>query len=356
MVSLRDKVFGCYLGAAVGDALGGPLQAMHAERILKLFGPVKEMLPYRKPPGFFEPGRGYAVRSDPGSVTDETLIRAQFARFVLDHPQSRQVGELVDHLLRYGNPAVWPERMLRPLDLVRRGKVPPEAAGASQEPGGGLGWWTPIGIVRVGRPARAAAETTQLSCVWKRPLEQDLLAALQAGVAHALTEKATVETTIEAACREVGPLARALIERAVESARPYIRGDVAEFVRAMYRRALVEWTPDEIDGELPPPAPTPKNIEEPTSSDLLAEQVPLAFAALVFGDGRARATLSAAVTLGRCAKAIGSAAGSLVGALVGRSRVPREWIGTVIAVNFEDVDLVSQADGLADLVEPEIVI
>lgn len=356
MITLRDKVFGSYLGAAVGDALGGPVEGMHAERIRKLFGGVRDLLHYRKPPGFFDLGPGYALHSEAGSVTDETLIRAQFARFVIDHPHSRSANELVHHLLRYGDLKVWRPQMAEPLLQVQRGLKRPETAGTRQEPGGGLGWWTPLGIVNVGRPDRAVGEVLRLSSLWKRPLEQDLLAAVQAGVAHALTTKATVESMVEAARGVVGPLARGLIDRAVTIALAVPRGNVAAFVGRLYQGALVESAPDSLEGALPAPAVSPDNLDEPTISPLLAEQVPLAFAALVFGDGRSRATLCAAASLGRDAKAIASTVGSWIGALVGRSRLPREWVGAVIAANHAEMDLVQQASELADQVEPEITL
>jgi hypothetical protein len=354
MITLRDKVFGCYLGAAIGDALGGPVQGMHAERIRQVLGGITDLLPYRKPPGFYELGPGYALHGEPGSVTDETMVRAQFSRFVTEHPHSRNLAEMVRYLLRYGDFKVWPPRMVESLMRVQRGQTRPEFAGATVEPGGGLGWWTPFGIINVGRPDKANGEVTRLSALWKRPLEQDLLAAVQAGVAHALTAKATPDSVVEAACSVVGPLARRLIGRAVTLARSVTRGDLATFVTRLYQGALVASAPDTVDGPIPPPAVAPQNLEEPTASRLLAEQVPLVFAALVFGDGRSRATLLAAASLGRDAKGIGSAVGSLIGALVGRPRLPREWVGAVIAANQAEMDLVQQANDLADLVESRI--
>jgi ADP-ribosylglycohydrolase len=354
MINLRDKVFGCYIGAAVGDALGGPVQAMHADRIQMLWGGINDMVPYRKPPCFFELGPGYALHGEPGSVTDETLIRAQFANFATEHPRSRTAIELVTHLLRYGDLNVWPPRMVESLNRVKRGLTTPETAGQSQEPGGGLGWWTPVGIANAGRPEKAVSEATRLSALWKRPLEQDLIAAVQAGIAHALTAKATPESVVATARSVVGPLARNLIDRAAAAAREIPRGEIPAFTARLYEAALVESVSDALDGPMPLPATLPQSLDVPTSSPLLAEQVPLAFAALLFGDGRSRLTLCAAASLGRDAKAIGSTVGSLIGALVGRSRLPREWVGAVIAANHAEVDLVQQANDLADFVEPKI--
>ncbi|MBM3333529.1 ADP-ribosylglycohydrolase family protein [Candidatus Sumerlaeota bacterium] len=352
--SMRDKVFGAYLGAAVGDALGGPAQAMHAERIRSSFGGVNEMLAYRKPPGFLDIGSpGYAMHDAPGSVTGETLIRSQIARFVIDHPHSRSVPEFLHFLTHHGDLKIWPPQMAEVIERALRERLPPEVASRAIAPGGGLGWWTAIGVANAGRPDRAAEEVIRLSALWKRPLEQDLLAAVQAGVAHALTPKATPDSVVEAGRSVVRPLARRLIDRAVALARLAPRGDIAALCDRLYKAALVTAAPDGADGELPTPAPPPPS-DAPTASPLFAEQAPLAFAALIFGDGRSRLTLTAAASLGRDAKAIGSAVGSLIGGLVGRSRLPREWVGTVIGANHDDVDLVQQANDLANLLEPEV--
>jgi hypothetical protein len=232
--------------------------------------------------------------------------------------------------------------------------VPPELAGESVEPGDGLAWWTPVGIANLGRPDRARDEILRLSTLWKRPLEQDLLAAVQAGVAHALTPRATVETLVEVAREAAGPLARALIDRAVSVARSVPRGDLTALAKRLYDSVLVLSCPDTVDGEVPPPAPMPRNMDEPTRSALLAEQVPMAFAALVFGDGRSRISLSAAASLGRDASSVAATVGSWIGGLVGRSRLPREWVGAVVTANDPEIDLVDQGKDLADLVEPEI--
>jgi hypothetical protein len=327
---------------------------MHAARILKLFSGVRDLLEYRKPPGFFDVGPGYALHPEPGSVTLDTHIRGQFATFVCNHPHSRTAPELVRDLQRYGDLKIWPERMVQPVYRVLRRQAPPELAGESVAPGDGLTWWTPVGIANVGRPDRARDEILRLSVLWKRPLEQDLLAAVQAGMAHALTPKATVDTLVEAACEATGPLARALIERAVGAARTVPRGDLTTLAKRVYESALVLSCPDTVDGELPPPAPMPRNTDEPSHSPLLAEQVPMAFAALVFGDGRSRITLSAAASLGRDASAVAATVGAWLGGLVGRSRLPREWVGAVVTANDAEIDLVEQGKDLADLVEPEI--
>ena len=80
----KDKVLGSFIGAAIGDAMGGPVECQHAARIKKYYGPIISLLPYQKPPGLMELHPGYALQAEPGSITDDTFIRIDFARFFLE--------------------------------------------------------------------------------------------------------------------------------------------------------------------------------------------------------------------------------------------------------------------------------
>ena len=81
-----DRTIGCFMGAAIGDAMGGPVECQHYRRIAKVFPDFQDLLPYRKPPGLMDLHPGYALDDAPGSVTDDTFIRADLTRFVLETP------------------------------------------------------------------------------------------------------------------------------------------------------------------------------------------------------------------------------------------------------------------------------
>ena len=75
----RDRVLGAYLGAAIGDAMGGPVEGNHAARIRRTVGEITGLLPYHKPWRIIEELRaGYALHDAPGTITDDTFIRADF--------------------------------------------------------------------------------------------------------------------------------------------------------------------------------------------------------------------------------------------------------------------------------------
>ncbi len=83
---IADRIAGAYIGAALGDAMGAPVEGWHAQRIREVHGRVETMLPYE--PQRLKPG--YALHPEPGSITDDTYIRDDIARFVLRHPNPAQ--------------------------------------------------------------------------------------------------------------------------------------------------------------------------------------------------------------------------------------------------------------------------
>lgn len=66
------RAFGAYLGLAVGDALGAPLEFMSAQAICQRYGVVNTML-----------GGGW-LNVEPGEVTDDTEMTVVMARAILE--------------------------------------------------------------------------------------------------------------------------------------------------------------------------------------------------------------------------------------------------------------------------------
>ncbi len=175
----NDKAFGAYLGAAIGDAMGGPVEGSHALRIKRTAGEISGFLPYNGEYSLFKaPAPGYAMRTDAGAVTDDTFIRADLTRYYTCTSAPRDAESLVKWLLNNANFTMWWKPAVEALKRVERGEVTAEHAGLSHKPGGGVGWWTPIGILNAGNPRAAFEEARRMCTVWKDPLEQDLLAAV----------------------------------------------------------------------------------------------------------------------------------------------------------------------------------
>jgi hypothetical protein len=341
---LADRLTGLYLGAALGDAMGAPVEGWRASRIKETHGRVVGFLPYD--PARLHPG--YALHAEPGSVTDDTYIRSDFARFVLAHPraEARTAQTLVAFLVEHARFERWWQPPVRLLRRIAAGEVGIDDAARENPQGGGAGWWTPIGLVSAGRPAQAAAEVRRLAAPWKMPLEQRLAGAMQAGAAVATTDGATVEDVIAACRAEAGPLGEQLIDRGLALARAQ-SGDLDGLIEAVYDQMLVRECATEEDGPLPQFNREPVGAQRDVYS-FYAEQLPVALAALAHGGGDFERTLVTVVNIGRDTDSIATTCATWIGGLVGRAGMPAEWVDTLLAAN-PDVDLLDEARALAAL-------
>jgi len=85
---LEDVLRGAFFGAAVGDALGGPLENIGAESIKEKFGTVREMV-----------GGGW-LNLEPGEWTDDTSMTLDVARGILASP-AYPLEEIGHNFLRW---------------------------------------------------------------------------------------------------------------------------------------------------------------------------------------------------------------------------------------------------------------
>jgi hypothetical protein len=353
-MTTRDKILGAYIGAAIGDAMGGPVEGNHAARIRRTVGEIEGLLPYERPHMIIKQlGPGYALHADPGSVTDDTFIRADFARFFLETEPPRTPAQLADWLLANANFDWWWRPVIEGLRRVERGEVSAEEGGDTFLQGGGIGWWTPVGILHAEAPAKADEVGRDLSRIWKAPLERDFLGAVQAGLAAGLAPDATMTTVVDTVLDHTGPLATQLLERAIAIAERAT--SVPDLVDQLYRVVLMP--PLAMHGGPEPPrsvdAPVPEVIEPIPDSDEMyitsyfAEQIPLSIAGFIYGEGTPDAIRVTAM-LGRDADSTSTTVGAWVGALHGVSGLPEDWVHKVEQANKREIDIRGQAEALAD--------
>lgn len=347
---LTDRIFGAYLGAAIGDAMGGPVETWHAKRIKQTYGRVDRLMEY--PDSWVLPA--FALQKDAGSVTDDTLIRDDFTKWVLANPDPAQrTPEALAHYL------LWNMSLRHwwhaPIDLmvaIKRGEVSAREAGTKHPVGGRAGAWTSFGLIWAGHPDKAASEVMDLAAVFKAPIERHLAAAVQAGTAVAVMPDATVERVVEAMRTVAGPRGTKLIDRAVDVARRNV-GDLDAMVDDVYRNLLIDYDHFEFlfdaDGPLPEPSVAPDDLQLRTTSAAFAEQVPLAVAAFVFGQGDYMKTMVAGTALGRDNDSICTSLGTWIGGMVGFSGLPRDFVNSVITVNRDEIDFLNDAWRLTNL-------
>jgi hypothetical protein len=333
------------MGAAIGDAMGGPVECQHYRRIAKVYPDFDDFLPYRKPPGLIDIHPGYALDDTPGSVTDDTFIRADLARFVLETPPPYTASVFAQWLLDHADFGNWWSVAVDVLKRVEKGELEATDAGLSHVQGGGGGWWQPIAILYAGDPQAASAVTVDLCRIWKAPLEQDILSSVVAGQAAAFREGATIDTIVDAVLRDSGPLAARLFERAVDIARQ--AQTPQQLYEGLYDHCLVEQCSTEVDGDMPPTVTPLVYADGFYSGILFAEQQPLALAYLVYGRGDPHRTVLTAVKGGRDADSIATNSAGWLGAMCGASVWPQRWLEQVQRANAARIDLMQMAEDLA---------
>lgn len=338
-----SEVHGAYVGAAIGDAMGGPIEQNHAARIKRLVGEVDGLMRYQEPHTLISLHPGYALQEDAGSVTDDSFIRGDFTRFYIETETPRTPEKLAEWMLENANFDMWWEPAIENMEKLVNGEGSADEIGREFEKDGINGWWTPIGVRNAGDPESAAEECKRLNTLWKAPVQQHLTAAVQAGLAEAFREDATYETVIEAMREPCGPLPRKLIDRAVTIARE--AEDFDELVDEMYERALFpefdsrKEPPQEVDAPLPPSHDPVPYTDERYAALYNHEQIPLAVAGFVFSEGHPEDSIRHTVMLGRDCDSTATSVGSWVGALHGESAFPEEWVETVCEVNKGDIDI-----------------
>ncbi len=140
-----DRIFGAYLGAAISDAMGSPIESWHAKRVKQTYGVLDYLLP--SPAGRVMPA--VALHPEPGCVTDDTYIRDDVTQFVFQNPQPEQrtPAAFAEYLLWHMSLQRW---WHPPIDLmvkIHRGEIPAEEGGDREPIGGRVGSWTSFGMI-----------------------------------------------------------------------------------------------------------------------------------------------------------------------------------------------------------------
>lgn len=95
---LFKKVYGCLLGGAIGDALGGPVEHQTPEEIREKYGGnLDRYVPYTRPPAHHAQfGKGDGI----GVYTDDTRLKHLFCQAIFDAGGKPRVGDLAHVMAR----------------------------------------------------------------------------------------------------------------------------------------------------------------------------------------------------------------------------------------------------------------
>ncbi|MGB9592527.1 MAG: ADP-ribosylglycohydrolase family protein [Anaerolineae bacterium] len=321
---LFDKIHGSMLAAAIGDAMGGPVEGLSYQQIQARYGVVEGPLPYERPPDYHA-----HFAQTPGSVTDDSRLRHLLCQAILDRADLPSRGDLAKACVHAYEQAQ---------SDLERGFLEEYALAAlygeeklvwgGQPTNGFIMANSPLGLICACDPEAAFALSYQVDFISDGYAKYSAAIAA-AAVAAAMAPGTDVVTVIDAALaaaqahRTEGLLTRQwhwyehvfqvnerLVRTAVDVA---LRHRDVLAVRAEYYRAL------EVS---------------PLGSEA-AQTLAVALGMLVAADGDLRQALIGCVNYGRDNDSYASVAGAIAGALHGTKAVPVEWKEAIEQANPE---------------------
>ncbi|MET7682278.1 ADP-ribosylglycohydrolase family protein [Streptomyces sp. NPDC005423] len=341
--ALDERIAGALVGAAVGDALGGPVEGYSPDQILERHG--------GRVHGVVGPWHGDAWRTarplapyhkGDGHVTDDTLMTHALVRVyarVRDHLDAYAVADhLVPDLLT--NPRWIPELEAEALPLhriflaekwlvarIHYGHADPREAGTGNIVNCGAAMYmAPVGLVNAANPAGAYAEALDIAGAHQSSYGREAAGVLAAAVAAACAPGATPDSVVTACLSLAKDGTRAAIERVCEVACRY-----SDFASALVplREAVAPY--DTVGPDYRSPG---LDARRPSRTKAI-EELPVALGMLVVAGGDFRHAVLGAVNYGRDCDSIATMAGALAGAL--GSPVPGEWSKTVAEASRLDL-------------------
>lgn len=352
---LFSKVYGHIIGAAVGDAMGAPVENMHFTDIKEQFGVVDSIKEYYpRYMGGKNPYETYSFHwferkkirreelkhpygawiQSPGVYTDDMRFRLLILKSYLKKGGRVTGWEAAKDLLEYRienskysheDPRYkWSKSMFNLEELFHMCFKTP--FGSSPLVGGA--WGAPAGLINACDPKSAAEDG-------------GIIAAI---VAEAMRKNATVDrllntafgfsTSLPDADYDILPswsdAFKIRLEKALSDADK--SKDVLELISRLYK-----W----ICATCPP-----------WSTQIVFESVPVALAMIYKSKGDFKETMIGTVNFGRDCDTIACIAGEILGTLIGVQRIPEEWVSLISEKNPEP-NLKQIAEKMSDIIEKE---
>ncbi|MET9886954.1 ADP-ribosylglycohydrolase family protein [Streptomyces sp. NPDC006430] len=343
-LTLEERAAGCLVGAAVGDALGGPVEGWtpdqiverHGGRVHGIVGPWHEDWRTARPIAPYHKGDGH--------VTDDTLMTHALVRVyeaVRDHVDAYAIAEhLVPDLMT--TPRWIPELEAEALPLQRiflaekwivtrlhyAHADPREAGNGNIVNCGAAMYMAPVGIVNAGHPAGAYTEALDIAGAHQSSYGREAAGVFAAAVAAACTPGATVSSVVDTALALAKDGTRQAIGAVCEVAAQHRDFESA---LAPLRAAVAPY--DSVG----PDYRTPSLGARRPSRLHSIEELPVALGMLIVADGAYEGSVLGAVNYGRDCDSIATMAGAIAGALAGVSAVPSAWAKQVAEASRLDL-------------------
>ena len=324
--SLFDKVYGCLIGGAIGDAMGAPAEDWHYTDIRPHFGRIATFLP--------QPAR--SRDGAPGQITDDTTLRHYMCLAIIRKGGRITPDDYAKVWLSDLNPLrlFFTERIV--VEKLKLGMNPWETGRGQPLADAAIMAVAPVGIVNAGDPAQAYQDAFNLSSIHQDGVERDAAATTAAGFAAAFLPGATatgiVDTMLDHSSFDTRRLIAIGRDLAAET------GNIDAFTEQFYLRYL--------DRSFPRP-PAWVWDKDRTVSPTSREVLPIVVGLFQLCAGDPAACISAGSSFGRDADTIATVLGGLSGALFGASAIPADWIAQSEAANtdfFREVSPDTESD------------
>lgn len=341
--SLDERITGALVGAAVGDALGGPVEGYSPDQIVQRHG--------GRVHGIVGPWNGDAWRTarpiapyhkGDGHVTDDTLMTHALVRVYAQVRDHLDAYAIADHLVPdlMTTPRWIPELEAEALPLQRiflaekwlvtrlhYAHVDPREAGVGNIVNCGAAMYmAPVGLVNAANPAAAYAEALDVAGAHQSSYGREAAGVFAAAVAAACAPGATPDSVVSGCLALAKDGTRAAIEKVCETVSRH-----SDFESALVplREAVAPY--DTVGPDYKCPALTARR----PSRVHAIEELPVALGMLVVAGGDYRHAVLGAVNYGRDCDSIATMAGALSGAL--GSPVPEDWAKTVAEASRLDL-------------------
>ncbi|MFD9339552.1 ADP-ribosylglycohydrolase family protein [Streptomyces sp. NPDC060028] len=343
-LTLEDRAAGALVGAAVGDALGGPVEGWSPEQIVErhggrvhgIVGPWYADWRTARPIAPYHKGDGH--------VTDDTLMTHALVRVyeaVRDHLDAYAVAEhLVPDLM--STPRWIPELEAQALPLQRvflaekwivtrihyAHADPREAGEGNIVNCGAAMYMAPVGIVNAGNPAGAYAEALDIAGAHQSSYGREAAGVFAGAVAAACVPGATAASVVDTALSLAKDGTRAAIAAVREAAS---RHRDFESALAPLRAAVAPY--DSVGPDYRAPS---LGARRPSRLHSI-EELPIALGMLLVAGGAYEASVLGAVNYGRDCDSIATMAGALAGAMGGEAVIPAAWAKQVAEASRLDL-------------------
>ena len=341
-ISRRERVLGCFLGGAVGDALGAPLEFRNTKDIFELFGPkgLRDFIPWHAEPGAITDdtqlllftaeallrtrvmAHGYKTYYPP------TIIRNAYRRWLMTQ---RHIGPAPDHLETARGwlldvPELWAERSPDKVSLVSLKKKvlgTPEEAINDGKGFGAIARVAPAGMFMQDDAFRLGAE---VAAITHGGYTANCSAGYFAVIIFHLMHGTTIREGIEGAIRRSAPILG--------------QGETMRTVQYAVRRA------DEV--RFAGIDPSWRDVEEFGEGKLAHEALAISVFCAMSHPEPSRESFEKAVALAvnhnGNSDTLGALTGQLLGAMHGPDIIPPRWLEQlelrdVITQMAEDVAL-----------------